>query len=119
MSPGIINIIFAIFIILSTKRQNGIFPDNMSSGIVNIILAIFTTLSTKRQIGFIIKQIWDSSSLPKEKKTLNLLGDFCSTAPPQITPPQIIRAPPLPPPPPAVPHNPPPPAVTHENLLLF
>ncbi|GJZ46702.1 zinc finger, PHD-type containing protein [Tanacetum coccineum] len=45
-----------------------------------------------------------------EKKLLNLLGDFCSTAPPQITPPQIIRAPPSPLPPPPLPHNPPPPA---------
>ncbi|GKE70933.1 hypothetical protein Tco_1529005, partial [Tanacetum coccineum] len=41
------------------------------------------------------------------------------TAPPQITPPQIIRAPPSPPspppPPPPLPHNPPPPAVTHDR----
>ncbi|GJR46801.1 hypothetical protein Tco_1314904 [Tanacetum coccineum] len=70
MSPGIIDIIFAIVKILSTKRQTGSFPGDMSPGIV--------------------------------------AQD--STLPPQITPPQIIRAPPSPPPPPPLPHNPPPPA---------
>nr|GFB46071.1 hypothetical protein [Tanacetum cinerariifolium] len=105
MSSEIIDIIFAIVNILSTKRQTGSFPGDMSPEIV-----ARDRCYHKADLGFIF--------ITKSKKTLNLLGDFYSTAPPQITPPQTIQAPPSPPPPLPLPHNPPP-AVTHEHLLLL